>query len=178
VADLNRQQFFHLTDNPDFKLDPAKVPEDNTFAINERKRPGLYTGDPEKWINGSGYLRPYVAEIHADPSVAQDERWNGEKFIPAEHFGKATVARVIPTDAYAREQHGAHGWIEDKVGTEFDTGRAITSPPWNAPVSAHYPFKGYPYSGPDARQMSPEERQQHASRAKIAQDWNDDPRNH
>lgn len=164
MADLNPSQFFHLTDNPDFSLDPHKVPHDNTFAIQSREEPGLYVGDPERWINGSGYKRPYVAEIHAPAHVARDERWAGEKFIPAEHFDKATVARVIPTDAYARETYGAHGWAEEHHGTTFDTDEPIAEVPFNSPVSAHYPHRGYRYSGPDARQMPAADRKRNEQR--------------
>lgn len=171
VAELSTQQFWHLTDNPDFSLDPTKVPEDNALAIRQRSAPGLYVGDPEHWINGSGYVRPYVAEIQAPAEAAHDERWGGEKFIPAENFGQAKVARVIPTDAYAREHYGSTGWIEDRLGTTFDTDEPIDS---SSPQSWDdiYPYRGYHYGGPDVREMSAEERQRHAERTRTAlENW-------
>ena len=46
-------------------------------------------------------------------------------FVPARHFEKLHVNRVIPIDAHAREEYGEHGWIEEHHGTEFDTHKLI-----------------------------------------------------
>ena len=142
MADLNPQQFWHLTDNPDFALNPEHVPEDNALAIRSRESAGVYVGDPATWMQGHGYERPFLAEIHAPAEVAHDERWGGEKFIPAEHFDKAKVARVIPTDAYAREHYSDYGWAETHQGKTFDTGAPIATRTTNID-----PLPGYKYDG-------------------------------
>lgn len=150
------QKFYHLTDNPKFTLDPNYAPQDNSISINDRSgRKGIYLApDIEPWINAHGYLRPYVAEFEVDPSALKEPgvhgRWAGEKFIPNSSYGKLKLNRVIPTDAYAREVYGGHGWIEERAEKEFDTGKPIKG-------FAGYPFKGYRYDGKDVRDMSPEE---------------------
>jgi hypothetical protein len=138
---------YHLTDHARFKLDPKKVPEDAAFAIRSREDPGLYvTDDPERWINGYNYVRPFVVELSVPKDAVHPERWGGEQFIPAENYDKVKILRVIPLDAYAREEYGEPGWVEEYEGKEFDTGRPISE-------SRGQPFEGYHYTGPDVRDM-------------------------
>jgi hypothetical protein len=148
-------KLYHLTDKPKFKLNPNYAPEDNSIAIVPRAgHKGIYlTPNVEPWVNGHGYWRPFVAEIYADPAALEHDRigrWGGEVFIPADQFDKLKIQRIIPLDAYARECFGTHGWIEQALGVEFDTGKEITAKPWE------YPFRGYTYDN-DVRNMSPEE---------------------
>lgn len=155
--DSPRTTWYHLTDKARFRLDPQFAPADNTFAMEDRSgRPGIYLApDVERWVNGHGYWRPFVVEVTVDPEVFRlpgvSGRWGGELFVPAALFDYVKVARVIPLDAYAREQFGAHGWVESALRREFDTSRPI--PAWGAPGVSLYPFRGYRYSGPDVREM-------------------------
>jgi hypothetical protein len=179
MSNLNPSQFgdqydtvYHLTDKRNFKPNAKKVPQDNTFALQERNRPGLYVGDAhgvEHWWNGSGYHRPYVAEIKVPKGVAQQERWGGEKFIPGEHLSQAQVSRVIPSDAFAREQYQQPGWVESHHGTSFDTGE---------PVNDRTRFPGYHYDGPDAREFTPEQHREQVKRVRAYSKYTNDPRNH
>jgi len=143
--------WYHLTDNEKFKLDPTFAPEDNSIAIEDRSgRPGIYiTADVEKWVNGHGYWRPFVVEFKVDPSVKDAPgvhgRWGGEMFVPASAYEKLDILRVIPIDAYAREQFSMYGWIEGELKEEFDTGKQITN--------QHARFPNYKYDGPDVRSM-------------------------
>jgi hypothetical protein len=156
---------YHLTDNPHFALNPEHQPEDNALSISPRTHKGLYTTErPESWVNGHDYVRPYLAEIHTPKGVAQDERWGGEKFVPAEHFDKVKVHRVIPLDAHVREEYGSPGWIEGHHGDAFDTGKPLKRGEWGEPD--HRQFSGYHYDGPDVRDMTPEQHQQHYDRWK------------
>jgi hypothetical protein len=162
------ERWYHLTDRAAFALDPRYAPEDNALAIEDRSgRPGIYIAPANKveaWVNGHGYWRPFVVEIEVDPSVLSDPgvhgRWGGERFIPAASFGKLRVARVIPLDAFAREQYGDYGWIEDTLGTTFDT---------HAPISSGHGsrLRGYRYEGPDVRAMSPQQIQDHKRRLRA-----------
>ena len=153
--------WYHLTDRAKFKLDHKFTPADNAVAIEDRSgRPGIYLGQSvEKWVNGFGYWRPFVVEFKVDPSVANDPgvhgRYGGEMFVPASSFDKLTIRRVIPIDAYAREEYGEPGWIESSLGAEFDTGDPIVSPGRPGFVEARKKFKGYRYPGPDVRMMPP-----------------------
>jgi len=143
---------YHLTDNAKFVLDPNFAPEDNAISISSREgNRGIYlTADVEKWVNGHGYLRPFVVEFAVDPAVYQLDRlgrWGGETFVDADHFNLIKITRVIPIDAWARERYGLHGWIESARGVEFDTGEKITTKGWETP------FQGWKYPG-DLRQAS------------------------
>lgn len=154
IEKLKSSTLYHLTDRSKFKLDPKFLPADNTFALEDRSgRSGIYLApDVELWVHGHHYWRPFVVELHVDPTVVNDTgvhgRWGGEIFIPSSSFSKIKVQRVIPIDAYCREKYGSHGWIEREVGQEFDTGNPITAKAWE------YPFQGYKYSGSDVRDMS------------------------
>lgn len=149
-------KLYHITNKANFKLNPNYAPEDNSIAIFSRAgHKGIYlTRDVEPWVNGHDYMRPFVAEIYADPSALDHDtvgRWGGEIFVPADQFNKLKVNRVIPLDAIAREQYGTHGWIEGSHGHEFDTGKEITAKDYRG-----YPFKGYKYDK-DARNMTGDE---------------------
>lgn len=155
VENVEPLVMYHITDKPRFKLDPNFEPQDNALSMTDRSgHKGIYLSkDVERWVNGHGYIRPFVAEILVDPSALEHDRvsrWGGEVFIPADQFDKLTVMRVVPLDVIAREQFGTHGWIEDSHGHEFDTGNKIDR-------SNHYPFRGgYKYDK-DARTMSKDE---------------------
>jgi hypothetical protein len=175
AATPEHETWYHLTDNPHFALSTEHEPEDNSFSIEDRSgQKGVYLGkDPSHWFSaaGEGYARPYLAEFHVHPSVKDAPevhgRWGGEMFVPAHHFDKLHLHRVIPTDAYVREQYGAHGWIEGHHGSEFDTRGPLRQNPDNR----HYPFKpkwndpsAYQYPGPDVRDMAPEQHDWHRDR--------------
>lgn len=148
-------KLYHITNKANFKLNPNFTPKDNSFSIWDRSgHKGIYLArNVETWVNGHGYIRPFVAEIYADPSVLDHDtigRWGGEVFVPADQFDKLKVNRVVPLDVIAREKYRQHGWIERSHGHEFDTGNAITA------KDHEYPFGGYTYDN-DARTMSPDE---------------------
>lgn len=142
--------WYHLTDRARFKLDPHFAPADNAFAYEDRSgQKGIYLAPSvEPWINGQGYLRPFVVELRVDPSVKRDSgvhgRYRGEMFVPAASFGKLAVLRVIPLDAHAREVYQQPGWVETDLREEFDTGR---------PIDHRTRYPGYRYPGPDVRDM-------------------------
>ncbi len=117
------QKLYHITDRHNFTLDPNHEPHDNTLSIEDRSgRKGVYlTDNPDRW-RANGYHRPYVAEIEVPEGLAGEERWHGEQFLPAEHFDKAQVRRVIPFDQHQREKYGEPGTIENYLGTPASTG--------------------------------------------------------
>jgi len=150
---LANSTWYHLTDRSKFKLDSKFAPADNAVAIVDRSgRPGIYLGsDVEKWVNGFGYWRPFVVELHVDPSVADDPgvqgRYGGEMFVPSSSFDKLSITRVIPLDAWARERFGEPGWIEGELGVAFDTQEPL---PEGNNIGL---YRGYHYQGPDVRNM-------------------------
>ena len=174
-----RRTVYHLTDKAKFKLDPKKVPQDNALAIYERTTPGLYVAKDRNgvgtWVNGYGYLRPFVVELDVPEEVLADERWGGEGFIPAESFDDVEVKRVIPIDALARETYNDYGWVEGTLGSTFDDGAPVPERQFDQPYEGLPP--GYRYEGPDVRDMTPEEVKRlrkgasAARKARRTEDW-------
>lgn len=158
--------FYHLTNEGNFNLNAQKVPEDAAISIYERSRPGLYLSDhPHKvnrWLD-QGYIRPFVAQIHVPDHLVQEERWHGESFLPAEHFGSATVHRVTPLDAWSREMFGRPGPIEERLRTSFDTREPL---PISVINSHTQPFPDYTFNA-DARDMGASIRRRHVKWAKA-----------
>lgn len=96
------KSWYHLTDNPQFALNPEYNPQNNTTLGGDWPHKGLFvTGDPQDWYDGHDYVRPYVAELEGN---ANDVRGHSrEHFIPATEFGNTSIKRVIPYDAYMDE---------------------------------------------------------------------------
>lgn len=143
--------YYHITDKPDFKLNPRFRPQNNT-TLGGDSAPGIYLSrDPEPWLNGYGYWRPYVAEIEGPDDLHEHEGviggYGGETYVPAQHFPSLQVKRTIPLDAYCREHYGDYGWTENDFGTDFHTGEPITPSQgnivpfkeFNGPVTYRYP---------------------------------------
>lgn len=152
--------WYHLTDRAHFKLNPKFAPSDATVAIEDRSgRPGIYLSPkPEVWLQAHGYWRPFVVEFRVDPSITRDHgvhgRWGGELFVPAASFYKLHLERVIPLDAYAREQFNEPGWIEEALGLSFDTGEPLPRPGSADWAHLRKLLRGYRYDGPDVRDMA------------------------
>ena len=150
------RRVWHVTDKPDFALDPKYRPANNTVLGGSWPEPGLFaSGDIEPWFNQYDYVRPFVAEIEV-PDDIEFKGYSGETFVPASRFGEAEVVRVIPIDEYVRETFRETGWIED-----FESGesQSLFEPPTRFP-------EGYRYSGPDVREMTPEEVERHRKRVR------------
>ena len=152
---------YHLTDNPNFALDPDYEPEDNALSIIDRSgRKGIYTtakDNVSRWLNAEGYWRPYVAELEMDDATLEgtEDRWGGERFIPASSFDNVSVRRVMPLDILAREVYGSHGWVGGDLGRTFD-GDEIEMGKYGSPKEL-YPFRGMDFSDIDTRQMNQEQ---------------------
>jgi hypothetical protein len=126
---------YHLTADPDFELDPAKEPQEAQFWGQQATRPpGVFlTSNPDIWHGMYGYHRPYVAEIeHPDDIMSRagvshhrgGEGAGPQTYIPAEHMGDLRVNRVMPYDAYSREQYN-WGPVESASGKDFQTGAPL-----------------------------------------------------
>jgi hypothetical protein len=151
VENAGNTVLYHLTDKANFELDPEYAPVDNAISIASRDGiKGIYLArDVEPWVNGHGYIRPFVAEVAvSDPSVLLRGRWGGELFVKSSDFETLSVSRVLPLDAHCREIFGEYGWLESRIGREFDTGEELQSG-WAQ-------FKGYRYEG-DVRHLPPNE---------------------
>ena len=166
MSDEQFGTYYHMTTQAKFK--PRAIAPENNTTLGGKYKPGLFLSkSPEPWVNAHGYVRPFVAEVKVPMANLDPEGgYHGERFLPAEHIKSAEVTRVMPLDARAREEFGEHGWIEDRIGKEFDTGADIDPDAWRH--GNMYPFRGYTYSGPDVRDMPPEQIKQHRSNARKA----------
>lgn len=151
VPEVSRQSakktFWHLTEDPRFTLKNDFVPAENAISLSYDDKPGLFlTDNPEYWVNGYNYVRPFIAEIEVDELRLRKPTVPGghQSFVDAEDFDALEVKRVIPLDEWAREQYGDYGWIEQFFDPPEDN------------VGNTRRFKDYKYTGADAREM-PEE---------------------
>lgn len=133
VALAANQKLYHLTSKRDFKLDPRKAPQNNT-TLGGDFGPGIYLGPSvEYWCNGYGYWRPWVVEIVAPADIRDREGtlggYGSEVFVPAKYYNELQIVRVIPLDAWCREEYGTYGWTEGYFETTFDTNEPIVLPP-------------------------------------------------
>lgn len=141
---------YHLTDDPDFELDPTFAPERNT-TMGGQMKPGIFLSPtPESWVNSYNYWRPYVVEVEVPEGVGETGGgYGGEVYVLADDFDKVKVGRVIPLDGYARETYGEYGWVEDDTGIDTFTGEPIPDKHYGT-----YPFRDG-WRSPDARDMDP-----------------------
>ena len=149
-ASADPQVSYHLTDNPQFALDPAYRPANNTALGGDWPEPGLFVGNANHWFTHPQYhyVRPYVAEIE-HPPLGEFGGYGREGFLPASSFPQSRVRRVIPYDEYEREKFRTPGHIESFHDPSLGNQRLPS---------------GYRYTGPDVRDMSPEEHARHAER--------------
>ena len=156
---------YHLTDNPKFEPDPNIDPPENALSILTDERKGIYlTENIEHWVNGYGYVRPFVAEMEVDEDAftLATTPGGGQVFLPAENFGAMKVKRVIPIDEWAREKYGDYGWVESYFEDfhEGEGGFGVDAKPWVPAPLGH----DYRYEGPDVRDMPKEETDRLAER--------------
>jgi hypothetical protein len=111
--------WYHLTNDPDFKLDPSKHPN-RPYGLGQWHEPGVfltqrpgdwaYSEDDDSWSGD----RPYIADIDA-PDDLHDvaNTWydpdgdrpgdpfpgSEETFVPADQFHHLTVQQVRPRKA-------------------------------------------------------------------------------
>ncbi len=138
--------YWHITDNPDFRPDPTFRPELNT-TMGGQLNPGLFlTRNPDHWMQGYGYWRPYVSEIDLPDDVGEGSHLSPERYVPAEQYDKLKVKRTIPIDAYSREQYGESGWVENSYGKDFDTGEEFVDKQPGS-LDTHKKTPGYKYPG-------------------------------
>lgn len=148
---------YHLAAKADFRLDPRHHPANNTTMGGDWSRPGVFVvADIEPWVNGYGYWRPWVVEFSVPTSLSSAEGvmesgYAGEVFIPAEHYDQMRLTRVIPLDAWCREQYREFGWTEGYFGTDYRTGRPLDEEhegarmswgTWRAPAGMDWAYRG------------------------------------
>jgi hypothetical protein len=134
--------FHHLTDDPDFKLNPKFSPE--TFYEEGGSTPkpehGLYVTSPshlDRWREDYEWDRPYTAEIDVPDHVLNDPKVKSrtdyapmdddpvQAFIPAQHFDQLRVKSVKPTSHFQ-----AMSEIYDEQVEQLSPWREAAVPDW------------------------------------------------
>lgn len=157
------QVMYHLTSKADFKLNPKKRPANNS-TLGGDWDPGIFlTNSPEKWVNGYGYWRPFVAEFDTsalrpeDLRLAPGQGVSGEILVKADAYPRLKLMRVVPLDAHARETYGEPGWTETFFDKDYRTD--------DKPPSERGALKGWKYQG-TAKDEPVEWQKAYASRIK------------
>jgi hypothetical protein len=95
-------KYYHVTDNPNFQIDPARGPRDMSSMAGGKMTPGdlMITSDPELWAFNYGKKRPYIAEIDVSgvpySELKQVGRGFGNEFYLS-NASRAKVNNVRPT---------------------------------------------------------------------------------
>jgi hypothetical protein len=115
LGQIKHGTYWHITDNPNFTIDPLKGPRDlSSMAVGEMTAGKLMvTTHLENWIP---YFeeRPYVAEIDMSMVDRKDyyqvKRGFGNEFMIT-NPSKARVVRVLPVKSALRVDRYVHGKI-------------------------------------------------------------------
>lgn len=106
---------YHITDNPDFALDPKRQPTEGlTWASGPRMKNGIYLTDMPSYWKPWG-KRPYVVSVEVPTELVRKHRpalgGDPEYSIPAEHFPSLKINKVMSWEGY--EQETRHEWARD-----------------------------------------------------------------
>lgn len=160
-------RLYHLTSKVDFRLDPKKKPRLNTTMGGDLK-PGIFlTDNPEHWTNGYGYWQPWLVEFEVPSDLEHLDGvikggYGAEVYVPATHYDRLRIVRVMPLDGYAREKYYDWGWTEEEFGTDFETGEPLPKTGQRGKYRTDAPPAGY--RAPDARQWAKDKQDAYKAR--------------
>ena len=112
-VDIKHGLYWHVTADPDFKIDPSKGPSDMSSMSNGKPKLGklMVTSHLENWTDYYGKDRPYAAEIdmsEVDPKDYQQvARGFGNEFW-VENPAKAKVVKVYKVQQALRRDAQYH----------------------------------------------------------------------
>jgi len=112
-VDIKHGLYWHVTADPDFKIDPSKGPSDMSSMSNGKPKLGklMVTSHLEHWTDYYGKDRPYAAEIdmsEVDPKdYRQVARGFGNEFW-VENPAKAKVVKVYKVQQALRRDAQYH----------------------------------------------------------------------
>lgn len=101
LRDIKHGRYYHITDNPNFRISPESGPRDmSSMAMGGVEKGKLMiTSDPANWIEEYGETRKYVAIIDMS-QVPKDEYWQVNRGFGNEFFvndpSRARVIKVVP----------------------------------------------------------------------------------
>lgn len=115
LGQIKHGTYWHITDNPNFTIDPLKGPRDMSSMATGEMTPGalMITSHLENWIPEYPN-RKYVAEIDMSAVDMSDyyqvKRGFGNEFY-VKNPSKARVIRVIPVEQALKIDRYKHGKI-------------------------------------------------------------------
>jgi hypothetical protein len=103
TVQIKRGEYWHVTDNPNFIIDPTKGPRDMSSLASGGMSVGelMVTSDIEYWVSYYGKNRPYAALIDLSklPIKAYNQISRGfgnEFYIDKSWISKVKVVKVMP----------------------------------------------------------------------------------
>lgn len=134
IVEIKHGTYWHVTEDPNFQIDPLKGPKDMSSMANGQMTKGalMVTTDLRNWVEHYGELRAYAAEIGMSgvpkSEFYQVRRGFGNEFW-VKDSSKAKVLRVMPVkealrlDKYRHtKMTGSYGELEafyNRVWKEF-----------------------------------------------------------
>ncbi len=125
IIDLKHGRYYHLTDNPNFEIDPKKGPRDMSSMAGGTMEPGklMITSHLDNWAAYYGKSRPYVAiiDMSAVPRDAyhQVKRGFGNEFW-VENPAAAKVVNVMSMAAAKASDRRFTKVLEQTILSEQD----------------------------------------------------------
>lgn len=120
TQDIKRGQYWHITEDPNFKIDLSKGPRDMSSLAGGEIDKGklMITSDLPYWAENYKGSRKYVAKIDMS-NVPNSEFWQTERGMGNEFFvnlpEKAVVEKVIPLEQGLKESMKFKKWLEQNI---------------------------------------------------------------
>lgn len=120
TQDIKRGQYWHITEDPNFKIDLSKGPRDMSSISGGGIDAGklMVTSDLPYWAENYKGSRKYVAKIDMS-NVPNSDFWQTERGMGNEFFvnlpEKARVEKVIPLEQGLKESVKFKKWLEKNI---------------------------------------------------------------
>lgn len=127
TTDIRHGRYYHLTDNPNFSIDPQRGPRDLSSMASGQESPGqlMVTSHLEHWdehynrdpqTGRRKVTRPYVAEIDLSEAPKNtyhqvNRGFGNEFFVNPEGTARARVTRVMTVDQAKRRERAYHAGL-------------------------------------------------------------------
>ncbi len=120
LTQIKHGRYYHITDNPNFTIDPEKGPQDLSSMAMGEVDPGklMITSNPEEWIEFYGEAREYVAIIDMSrvpkEKYLQVKRGFGNEFF-VDDPSRAKVIKVVPVAEAIRDANFYQEALEETI---------------------------------------------------------------
>lgn len=125
TQDIKRGQYWHITEDPNFKIDTNKGPRDMSSLANGEIDKGklMITSDLPYWAENYKGTRKFVAKIDmsdvSNSDFFQSDRGMGNEFF-VKNPKNAKVTKVVPMADALKESKAFKSWLEKNVNSKED----------------------------------------------------------